>query len=720
MKKYVLFFASLAIFASCNKPELAPEPEPGADVITRRVAVNGEWKDGSKTEIDAEGNLVFQGTENMLVFYSNAQDHKISSTQKTTATTTDGGYHYGFSHAALNGVDSYDYYFIMPAPAENGIIGANGQGTAFYVRLNNVQYPTAQSFDASQDYMLGKPMRNVPISESVSDNALMFKRLLAATNIRVTDSENVLNGEPILEATFGFPVNSSSKRDNLINTAYYLPSDNFDDAKLNGWGNVVASGTNQVDKAFSPTVTAKYPDGLAKGDSGYSVWYITLPVTQVTDTDMTLTVRTAKKIVKRTVKLSSYFTLMSDKINKLTFNISGEGYDVEDLANQNDYWYLYNAGEDIDVDGKVINKENTPGGVLLSGANYAGDAMRVEIQKNTLVFVDTDAAATTFSSHLKPNKGSIIIGRYKDHQPVINMASGKAVYVDAGNIVLKNLKITGDVVNHLFVYSSDGAKENTDFITFEDCDITATKNVFTVTYDAPAVMVKNIAFKNCVINMKGTDDNYCLAKLGKAAAVVPAGEGYGKFENFTIDNCVVYCASALASDAAKNRKQLVDFGSNGDNYRFPTANLNITATNNTFYNINANSNILFRAYVLDNANINNNVFYADMRGLTYDNNNYVFGLYATNAKEGVHTYNLNSNYGGAARNEGAVDLWKWKYIPKGLAVEYTTQSCSTSYSVTPDACFSKVDIEKGVIVSNVSGKGANYTTKYWMSSAIEE
>lgn len=705
MKKSFLFIAGLLALAACKTaaPDQAVCPE--TRLITKTVTVAGQWNDEeseSKTFINGNGDLVFNGYESMAVGVTKSQLATPYIGQVVKATTTDGEMNYSFSHNPVEGADSYDYFFIMPY-RDNKNISTNGNKAALYVRLDSLQHPTATSFDPLQDYMISSPVLNAPEQLSqISSGDLMFKRIVAATCLTIKDSENILGGQPVKLVKFGFPITENAdKKNNLISLIYLRQSEDYKVAGASGYADVA---TTHV----SPYVKAVYDDGLAKASDGYKVWLVTLPVQKAAQTPLTVVVETAKKRVTRTVNIPKSMTFNAEKINTLGFDISGAGYVAEDLVDQNDYWSLYNAGEDIVAGGFTINKTSHPDGKLLSGT-----VSQADLQQEGLLFLDADYNST---AHLKLGANTILIGRYKDHQPVINMAS-YAVYLDKDKIILKNLSVVNtesSSANRLFV-SSGEVSSDSEYAIIEDCDIVAYKKVFGYSNGAPANVVKSVKFDNCVIKMAGTSASYNLADIGKGSVETPVAAGYENIRLFSVNNCVIYAETA-SNDGF--RRQIVDFGNIGDNYVFPTSNLVISITNNTLYNINANKNVLARAYTAAEAMVTKNLCYVDFTELSEYTKFYVFGLYDNTA---TGDYSVKGNAFYAYRSESQIDIMAWVYTKAGQTPAYNQSNNTENFNCQAKNLpfvSDKIDINKGYFPINTSvvtnGAGASYDTKPWI------
>lgn len=712
MKKYSVIIAAILVMAGCQPKSITPEVDPSEGrVLTKTVSAGGEWLDESKTEVNLAGNLIFNGHEELAVGITKSGLGTPYIGQIVKAIS-DGQMNYTFNHNAVDGAQAYDYFFVMPY-RPNTNISTNGAKASMYVKLDAVQHPTATSFDPLQDYMIATPVMEAPEQlTSITKEQLMFKRIMAVTCLTVKDSDGVLKGDPIKSVEFGFPVTDNvDKKNNLISLTYLRQSADYKLAGANGYADVT---TNHV----SGTVTAEYAEGLNAEGGVYKVWYVTMPVQKAAQTPLTVIVKTAKKKVTRTVNIPNAMNFTAEQFNKLSFNISGEGYVAEDLADANDYFSIYSNGGEFVAGGLTINKTTYPECTNLNLQSRGGDQalIKEELQKGGLIFLDTEDGTLTIPSHYKPKKGTVLVGRYKNHQPKIVMDGDKAIYFDAGDIVLKNLDITfGANANYGMLYSN-GATEDTNYFVVEDCNLTVPKCALAIQDNAPDVMVKSISMNNCVAKMTGPDSaNYNFMQINKAGAATPTDAGYGKLENISLTNCVIYAEQAMA---AEKRRNLCDLGNKGANYTFPTENLNLVVDKCTLYNINANSNVLFRAYVMNSASITKLLTYADVSAVSGYTSTYIFGLYK--ALEGVHSYKIRNNYGAGCRADGAsVDVWKWQYKDKegGPGDEsFNVGGNTLVHDTTADFCFDEVDLSVGYFkpVSTVTA-GADYETKYWIN-----
>ncbi len=750
MKKTLIIAASILAIAGCKKAELSTE-QGQEDLITRKVSLAAEVAPASddatvKSFFDTDDKSVkLTGAEELAVAYSNADESKYVDGKPVVAGiikgTSDGNSNYTFSHNAISGATGYNYYFILPY-RDTKNISTNSTKTGPYVKLDSIQHPTATSFDPLQDYIMGKPIYNAEAqaTEITAEN-LKLKRLFALVRVTLSDEKKVLGGEPLQKVSIGFPAAKDNKvsglnhkKNNLINLCYLNFDETFSNAGVSGygdWGSVHASAS----------VTAEYAEGLAAGTDGkYTVWYVTMPVEKAKDTELTVVAQSKNKKVTRKIALPSDMQLQAGIINDLKINITGDGYAVEDTADPNDYWSIYNAGQDIAAGGLTINKSKYSNATLLSGDQVT----KTNLEKGGLIFVDGNWTST---AHLKLVKGTIIIGRYKDKQPSISMTSNHAIYLDNGNIILKNLNIGGtSTAGRLLVMSSSSASTS-DYAVVEDCSITAPKNVCGYSSGTPTSVIKNLSFINCIIKLAGTDANYVVININKLEKPETDSSIYKNIEKFEISNCVIYAEQPYSNtNNALSRRMLMDLGSgaSGGQLDFPLENAKIVVSNNTLYNINTNGNVLARAYYCKSAEVDGNVVYIDYSSFASTATDkypftasYMFGIYSgiDNPNNGTYSIDNNYSYGyhtaeqstyitSTSTLSGNTVKWKYRKSKKvnGTTVydspDYTTKNSKQENGTNQNYPFTTVDINKGYFPVNSSNiknaTGASYDTKYWV------
>lgn len=746
MKKSIFFAAAVLLAVGCQKSELLDNTQE-QKMITHTFSVDDE---ATKSLFDpSDGYVKLDKTESVAVgcapiTSTGAPINEIVEAKRSGDT-------YSFTHTADATATGYNYFFVMPYRGKSNI-STNGDKDAMFVKIDGVQHPTATSFDPLQDYIIGEPVLNATEQQAeLSSTDLRLKRLFSPLRITLRDGADEFKGDPLMSVSIGFPMTDNKDKKNNLATLVYLKS-----TKTVNGNTVVAdfseagpSGYAGVDTPHvSPTVTAEYSDGLAMDKGAYTVWYVTLPVEKAAGTVLTVTAQSKNRKVTRAITLPSDIKLKAGVINDLKINITGDGYHAEDTADPNDYWSIYNAGQDIVAGGLKINKRTYPEATLLSGTQIKN----TDLQKGGLIFVDGDFTAT---GHLKLANGSIIIGRYKDSQPSITMNSSYAIYLDNGDIILKNLKICGkSTASRLLVISKNDSAVSSDYAVIEDCDITAPKNVCGYAASTPTYIIKNLTFDNCIIKMAGTDANYSVINttsyITKQNGVTVTGDPskYKEVSKVAISNCVIYAENTL-NNASNSlcRKVLLDLGSGtaGSGTDLPLDNATIEVINNTLYNINCNGNVIARAYFANAAEINGNVVYNDYTtiGKKADSEDYMFtasymfGLY-TGIDSSHGDYNINQNYSYgyySAEQETYVtdakklnkQTFKWKYRKshkdENKNTIYDSPDCLTKNDLQENGQvqnypFTTVKMDKGYFPVNKDkinkATGASYDTKPWV------
>lgn len=323
MKKTIVIATAVGFLAltACQKNyEESVQPQ----TVSKTLSVSDElWNTETKSVYESGVGIHLTKDEKLTVFYSKADANSYTLTAE--AGIPDGNGNYSFTHNAIDGADAYDYIFLLPHNSKNNTSGG-GAGQKF--RISPVQYPTATSFDPNMDYLLGQPQKGVGIATSIEN--LKFKRLLAPFKLTLTDSNNALEGKKLSAVTFSLN-QAATKYSGLVGSAYLNVTE---DAETSGIQNL-------QDKGSGNALTALYAEGLAKNGEGYTVWYMMAPISVAAGTELTVSVTAEDRTVTRTVTLPAA-EILENKINGVTFDISGIGYSTESSVNWN-YSTLTNA-----------------------------------------------------------------------------------------------------------------------------------------------------------------------------------------------------------------------------------------------------------------------------------------------------------------------------------------------------------------------------------------
>ncbi len=331
MKKLTIILGILAVSASaisCQKELTEGQAANAVPQITKTMYVEGnEWlpEDGTKTSFQPETGIVWDGTEQIGVYYANSASTGTSASDKYMVNraknvTSVGDGMYSFTHDLIDGAEAYDYAVIVPDLTNTGL---NGPGTAASFKFSPVQNPGQNTYDPNYDILFAQGVMNVQASEQIS--VTKFKRVTAPLKVEVKDSKNLVGDEKVHAVTTSFS-QPAVKNSGLAGLFYLKFGYEYEDCKLNSI------------EAASNTLTAVYTDGLQKLGDNYPVWYMASPL-EITSGDITVTVVTDTRTISRTVALSSPVNIELNNFNIVDFDISGEGYTVENTIYQ-DFTYL--------------------------------------------------------------------------------------------------------------------------------------------------------------------------------------------------------------------------------------------------------------------------------------------------------------------------------------------------------------------------------------------
>lgn len=335
MKNTISWASSLALstlvallpLASCQKETRLADQSTPPQTITRTIAAEAEAIESpaeTKSVYESGVGVHLTNSEYMSVFYASNDGDETIASMTSILGTPDGTGKWSFSHSATTGT-TYDYAFLLPHTSKNEMPSNKSQ---FKIRLYNVQYPTVTSFDPNMDFLLGKTQLGV--SSATSVNNVTFKRLFAPVKVEIYDNANILGTEKVHAVTFSLS-KTATNTDALAGLVYVTPgTDDYDSAGAIKFG----TDNNNSVKAnnFSNAVSALNASGIEKTDGKWSVWYIMNPMEIPSGTNLTLTVTTDTKTVTRTVALTSATAIERNKINRIKFDISGDGYSTETSA----------------------------------------------------------------------------------------------------------------------------------------------------------------------------------------------------------------------------------------------------------------------------------------------------------------------------------------------------------------------------------------------------
>ena len=286
-------------------------------------------------------------TEQIGLFYDNGTLLVGNNSYAIKAIPQGGG---SYSFTAPAGSLDKTWYAIVPY-SYNQARARISQAKEFHIVFPCTQFPGQNTFDPATDFLVGKPF-TVDAEGARIATIDAFKRLTAPFKLEITGLDP---GEKIYAVTFAQSTKASG----------YNAS--------TGVLNVLAGkclytiGAEPDDFAFdavnppytrSNDVSAIYDEGLVGEGGVWPVWFNVLPGTIARNTQITVTVFTANTCYTRTASIGSVAkTFATDKINKMAFNIKGEGYKSEPAISQG----FFHNGMDATTSNKTVSLTATDG-----------------------------------------------------------------------------------------------------------------------------------------------------------------------------------------------------------------------------------------------------------------------------------------------------------------------------------------------------------------------
>lgn len=319
MKKIILSFVAIAsLFTSCVKENPTVEL-PG--VVSRSFTAIAP--EAVKSQYTPGEGVTLNGTEDISVYWckSDAVNFGNGNGGRIIARATT-PFEYSFSHSAIAGAESYDYYFVSPNTVTNNQMSSNRYPLVY---LNTIQQPAGvASFDPAQDYYAGQPLFDQVQSASAEVN---FKRLFYPLIVALKDKDSVLGeGQKIQYVTLASKT-AATTYNPIVGSAYLQfvnadgqKSDEITDVKIQSW--LAASAANKV--------TAYYPQGQAFSGEEFDAWLMVniydkdfKSLSSVLAGEYALTVVADNVVYERAVNFGTGVKF-SHGINKVTLNGLGE------------------------------------------------------------------------------------------------------------------------------------------------------------------------------------------------------------------------------------------------------------------------------------------------------------------------------------------------------------------------------------------------------------
>ena len=305
MKKVLIFagLAAIAVLGSCNRENIpADETIAGEKVILS--VTDAPWTDETRSAYTSGTGVKLTGTEPISLYYY--KDKIYNSNIKATAASA-GQYSFTMPAAAEG---STLWYGILPY--SRYLASLNSAGTTAVLRLGPVQFPAADSFDPQFDWLVAKPFTVDGTSGDKNGEIVAFKRLFAPLCLTVT---GLPAGSKIYTATLAFsqePTNTQA----LSGLFYVKMSELYAETNI----------SSAEKTSMSNAISAEYGSGLEAIGSGWPVWFMVNPITIASGGTMTVTVSTGDRTYSRIVALADEKTIDCEAINRISFNVCGEGY----------------------------------------------------------------------------------------------------------------------------------------------------------------------------------------------------------------------------------------------------------------------------------------------------------------------------------------------------------------------------------------------------------
>lgn len=358
----------------------------------------------------------------------------------------------------------------------------------------------------------------------------------------------------------------------------------------------------------------------------------------------------------------------------------------------NDYYAQYEAGQDITINGTVFNKATNGAARLLKLYEMANaNPIVADYTTNGILFLDYDAEdgeTDEFKAgyNIKP-ADAVIIGRYRDHQPHLDLVyNGNYQIGPTGtNLYLKNIKITAGG----YMFSTANATANLS-ISIADCTLDARNNLM-IAECKNGVSFANIVIDNCVIKL--------TRSLYEPNSAWAQGSTISGIQKFWLTNSVVYGSSSISYPTFAMR-----ISSSGKWY---TPNLDLKFDHDTFYNL-----------------LNNNLGLIGLCNMTKLNVNYCVG--AATLTRNVPIVMLDAELATPVTDSevkhnffndlGTTYTWTYGYsslTKSGVSAGSNVFNVTTSPFSSVDTTNGYFPINTSVVTGNAAGAGASYDTKYW-------
>jgi len=255
----------------------------------------------------------------------------------------------------------------------------------------------------------------------------------------------------------------------------------------------------------------------------------------------------------------------------------------DDPAFENDYYAQYEAGRDISINGTVFNKATNGAARLVKlYASGAANELVKDYTANGILFLDYDAEdnqedVLALGYRLQP-QNVVIIGRYRNHQPHIDLATNGTFGVQSkgAEIHFKNVKLSTG--NWMFVTNNLSEVTTLD-VNIEDCTLNST-NTYMFVENHATNRFGSIVINNSILKL--------TKSLYEAKSDIVASGSTLSIEKLWVTNSVVYAESELANP--DNAIPVIAMRTSSKAVWY-TPDLDLKLEYNTFYNLANNNNL---------------------------------------------------------------------------------------------------------------------------------
>lgn len=356
-------------------------------------------------------------------------------------------------------------------------------------------------------------------------------------------------------------------------------------------------------------------------------------------------------------------------------------------ADENDYYDLFTKGYDIEINGEVYNNSGYTAR-LIKATELEQSDLQADATTAGILFIDPEGQTSALETKaMAPGNAEkvVIIGRYKDSQPMLKLVQ----YNLRTDAVFKNMHLESGNETYL-VRTNSGYESGS--ITFDDCTLDMTTSRYVAYDQALTYSFTGVFINNSIIefNSLATNNPSIFAFSTSTSSVKTV---FGPTD-ISITNSVIYSAAAIQA-------YIVNMG-DGSQDKYDTYNANLNVSNNTFYNI-WQKNILVRGQVFQNFTVDKNVA------------GYVSGdvpnaiSYLACAYKSAAASSISGNY-----LYSGVEAAPWTVVHGKSAIEAGADNVNDAAA----APFTSENTETGYFPINTSvvtnGAGADYDTKYWV------